>query len=530
MSRRFRAVSLGLALSVGALLTACSEQPAAGPDDTASPDIAFYTTPCSTADINALIDSTFQKPLVAKAFKVSVNLYIKLSQNGPKPAARARLYALIDQLLKLSDTVTDPVRLRKIESLIKLLYCILGDPAPPLDLVNGDAAVVTPTTGALVAARCLINCTEGGGVNDAATKLVPGNIPTSVPSAVVSIVPINNAPASGPLDTPLRQRGPYYEFTVTPALTFATPVLVGVCLNKDPQNPASDSRVRLAHNLDPSLPVNDGNVRFGNIEIISPEAVLTDLGLDCDPLTLSLLDRAFDWMLPEKLYAGGAGTGGRGGLVKNYSPFGGVVPEELVTGLPNWLFQQPSTGNPTLPSTTINDQTVDFFAAGGATTPVNGAIAQGDWTFGSAPFGDTQSDGVSFASQCNGSNGTVNYLDAVASPWSRASAGATSNASLFTYLYARRVFYASSTTSSVQLLLDNDIRTWVNGVEVTSYTVNNQTVTVEPGSFLQKEGCATFNQVLVTVPSNRVNVIAVQARDRGVASYFDASASVPTIY
>ena len=44
-----------------------------------------------------------------------------------------------------------------------------------------------------------------------------------------------------------------------------------------------------------------------------------------------------------------------------------------------------------------------------------------------------------------------------------------------------------------------------------------------PGSFLVKEGCAATNQVLVSVPRSGVNVISVQARDRGVASYFDAA-------
>ena len=121
---------------------------------------------------------------------MKINLYIKLT-SGPKPAARAKMYALIDELLKLSDTVTDPARLRKIEALIRLLYCILGDTAPPLDLVNGDAAVVTPTTGATVGARCQVDCGAGQN-NDAATKIVAGDIPVTVPSAVVSIVPINS--------------------------------------------------------------------------------------------------------------------------------------------------------------------------------------------------------------------------------------------------------------------------------------------------------------------------------------------------
>jgi hypothetical protein len=520
-----RGISYLLLLPLALAFAACAEQPNAVPDSTtdatADPtsDLLNYSTPCSTVEINALIDQIFERPVVRVAFKVSVNLYIRASTTGPRPAARARLFNLVDQLLKVSDTVTDPVKLKRIESLIRLLYCILGETAPPLDLVNGDAAVVTPTTGATVAARCTVDC--GAGLNDAATKVEPGDLPASVPSAVVSITPIT---AENPLDTPLQQRGPFYEFTVTPNVTFAQPVLVGVCLNKFvPEPDARNEQIRLAHNLDPSLPVTDGNIRFGNIEIISPAGTLADLNLACDPLVVGLLERALDWLLPEKLYAGGFGTGGRGGLVSNYSPFGGVVPEPLTTGLGNWLYQQPSTGNPEVPSTTISGAPVPFFAAGGATTPSTGAVWQGTWGFGTAPFGETQNDGVSFTSQCNGSNGTVNYALGTASLWQRASIGATSDASLFTYLYARRVFHAANTTDKVRLLLDNDIRVWINGAEVTEYTVNGSTVNVAPGAFLLKEGCAKTNQVLVSVPRTGVNVISVQARDRGVASYFDAT-------
>ena len=508
MSRRFRALSFGVALALGAFLTACSDQPAAAPDDTASPEISLYTTPCSTADINALIDVIFQKPLLAAAFKVKVNLYIKLSQNGPKPAARAKLYALIDDLLKLSDTVSDPTRLRKIEALIRLLYCILGDTAPPLDLVNGDAAVVTPTTGATVAARCQTNCETGA--NDAATKVDPGAVPVSVPSAVVSIVPISSP---DPLDTPLRQRGPFYEFTVTPSLTFANPVLVGVCLNKN--NDESDDRVRLAHNLSPSLPVMEGNIRFGNIEIISPAASIADLNLACsDPLAppVGPIGRALEWLLPAKLYAGGTGTSGRGGLVKNYSPFGGVVPDTLTYGSSNWLFVQPSTGNSTAPS---------------AYTGLDGVTPIGPWAFGGAPFGNVRDGSGSFASFCDGTNGQINYASVtIATQWLRAvdlsvpPNGISSGE--YTYLFARTVFFTRQ-SGSLDLPIDNDIQVWLDGVDVTSTLQYGESPQFADG-FLIHDYCATKNQVTLPLSNitTGVHVLAVKARDRGVASFLDA--------
>ncbi len=507
-------------LVVPALLlgvAACSDRSTAPPVTETNPDIATYQTPCSSSDIRNLVKDIFPGPL-GTLITVKINLYIALSATGPNAKTQAKLMELVADLLNAVNNgqfANNPVKLRKVESLIKLLFCVLGKQAPPLDLVNGGAAVVTPTTGAVVGAKDPLNPTA----NDAATEIKPGDVPANVPSVVVSVVPITGN--TGPLDTPLQQRGPFYEFTTTPAIRFANPVLVGACLNK--ANDESDNRVRFAHNLNPSSPVTPGNIRFGNIEIISPESDLTSLDLSCDPLTIGFLEKALDLFLPTKLYAGGLGTGGRGGKVSEYSPFGGVVVEPLGFGLSNWLFRQPSTGDATIPSTTQGAASVPFFAEGGATTPVNGVIAQGTWTFGSAPFGEVRNSDGSFAPQCNGTGGTINYDLGTASLWLRAGAAATTNPAQYTYLLARRVFYSASATDKVQLALDNDIRTWINGVEVTSYTVDGQNVSVTPGSFLVKEGCAATNQVLVSVPRSGVNVISVQARDRGVASYFDAA-------
>ncbi len=516
MLRAFRHLRLAIPV-IFLIATACSDRSTAPPIAETNPDIATYQTPCSATDIRNLVKDIFPGPL-GTLITIKINLYITLSATGPNARTQAKLMEVVADLLNGVNSgqfANNPVKLRKVESLIKLLYCVLGQQAPPLDLVNGGAAVVTPTTGAVVGAKDPANPTA----NDAATQVKVGDVPANVPFVVVSVVPITGS--TGPLDTPLQQRGPFYEFTVTPRIRFNTPVLVGACLNKAFDE--SDARVRFAHNLSPSSPVTPGNIRFGNIEIISPESDLTTLSLSCDPLTIGFFERALDLLLPSKLYAGGLGTGGRGGKVSEYSPFGGVVVEPLGFGLNNWLFRQPGTGDATVPATTQGAQSVPFFAEGGATTPVNGIIAQGTWTFGSAPFGDVRNSDGSFAPQCNGSGGTINYDLGVASLWQRAGAAGTSNPALYTYLVARRVFYSANTTDKVQLALDNDIRTWINGVEVTSYIVDGQNVSVTPGSFLVKDGCATTNQVLVSVPRTGVNVISVQARDRGVASYFDAA-------
>lgn len=517
MCRRSRNLPYALVAIMLMFAAACSDQSTAppAPPEVTNPSLLTYPTPCSKDSINALVNLVFTRPLVRAAVKVDIALFFALNQSGAKPAARAKLLQIIDKALEASVGVSDPVALRRIQSFVGLLYCVLGESPPtPIDLVNGGAQVVNPGETVVVGAPDLVN-----GGNNAATEVKGVAVPT-----LVSITP-----CVGGLDTPLEQKGPCYDITASPTPP-AVPRLVGVCIDlftgdDSPKN----ARVRLAHNLDPVNPVTEGNIRFGNIEIISPGPSLAPLGLSCVP-GLTLLDKVADWLLPQKLFAGGQGTGGRGGLVSNYSPFSGVVVEQLTFGLPNWLFQQPSTGNPTIPSSVQAGQTVPFFAAGGATTPSNGAIWQGTWTFGLAPFGDTKSPfgppsegDVSFASPCNGDGGTVNYLLGTATLWSRSSVGATTDPSLFTYLYARRVFYSANTTDPIRLALDNDIRVWINGTEVTSYTVGGVPVTVAAGDFLAKEGCAGANQVQITVPRTGVNVISVQARDRGVASYFDAS-------
>ena len=197
---------------------------------------------------------------------------------------------------------------------------------------TSGAGLVTPAEGGLIKT----------GNQKAGTLFLPGDVSGNV---WVTITPT----ATG-LDTPLPQYGPFYEFNVAPVVSFNNPVLTGVCTDLTPLSAAQEARIRLGHNLDPSKPVAPGNIRFGNIEITAREST-APLGLSCDInlASASFLEKVANFLLPEALYAG-TGTGGSGGKVTNYSPFGSVDPGELTYGTANWLCSTPSTGNATAPS------------------------------------------------------------------------------------------------------------------------------------------------------------------------------------
>ncbi len=91
-----------------------------------------------------------------------------------------------------------------------------------------------------------------------------------------------------------------------------------------------------------------------------------------------------------------------------------------------------------------------------------------------------------------------------------------------THMLLRRTVFADPLAPVVlHLAIDNDANVWFNGTQVLSVT---------------HEGCASLDSYNVTVPSSLVNagmnVVAIQAIDRGVVAFFDmrieGDAPVPT--
>ncbi len=75
-----------------------------------------------------------------------------------------------------------------------------------------------------------------------------------------------------------------------------------------------------------------------------------------------------------------------------------------------------------------------------------------------------------------------------------------------------------ATNATIRVAIDNDIRVFVNGVEVTS-TAD----ALMSGGFATHEGCSERNSLTFTASvTSGVNWLAIQARDRGASTYVDA--------
>ncbi len=526
---------------------------------------------CSPADITALVKTILPGPLgTLVAAKLAL---LNLDRTGGRvDRARAKMFEIVDALIKAEAGglyANDPVKHGKLVALIKLLFCLVGLPQPPLDLgPDGGAAVITPTSP---------NTTVQTGNKRAATLIGTGDVPQTV------LVTITKLGSSAPwLDTQLDQYGPGYEFTVTPTVQFTDDVLAGACINSTGDF-ALDTRLRLAHN-NASGPLGTGNSRFGNIEIIAETAgELGPLGLICTP-TIGLLERMF---MPERLYAAGSPPT-TGGKVRSYSPFAAVDP--LLTVSANSATTQsgaagaavtaaPSVKVQTRNGTLINGVGVGFVptagsgsVTGGTQTTSAGIATVGSWTINAGPNtlnATATAAGLSFIGSPVsftadgalpppdfGATGYSYYLttDPASAPagWQTTSfpAGWPTGGAPFgtltycadapyslppvvtqwgigdpSYVLVRKDFYvpAGTTTVTIQVLVDNDVQVFMNGTDVS-------------GGLVTHENCANVNPispVVATVVPGAVNKLAIIAKDRGSQSYLDLKVTLgspPVIY
>jgi hypothetical protein len=567
--RRHLRICIGLLLTI--VLASCSDnnplptgpqepqQPAPEQQPNIADDAFLVAQGCSPADITALVKTILPGPLgTLVAAKLAL---LNLDRTGGRvDRARAKMFEIVDALIKAEAGglyANDPVKHGKLVALIKLLFCLVGLPQPPIDLgPDGGAAVITPTSP---------NTTVQTGNKRAATLIGTGDVPQTV------LVTITKLGTSAPwLDTQLDQYGPGYEFTVTPTVQFTDDVLAGACINSTGDF-ALDTRLRLAHN-NASGPLGTGNSRFGNIEIIA-ETVgeLGPLGLICTP-TIGLLERMF---MPERLYAAGSPPT-TGGKVRTYSPFAAVDP--LLTVSANSVTSQsgaagaavaaaPSVRVVTRNGTLINGVGVGFVptagsgsVTGGTQTTSAGIATVGSWTINAGPNtlnATATASGLSFVGSPVeftadgalpppdfGATGYSYFLttDVGSAPegWQTTSfpAGwATGGAPFGTltycadapynlppvvtqwgigdpsYVLVRKDFYvpAGTTTVTIQVLVDNDVQVFMNGTSVSDGLVTH-------------ENCANVNPVspiVATVTPGAVNKLAIIAKDRGGQSYLD---------
>jgi hypothetical protein len=311
---------LSLVIAVGLSAIACSEQPTETQQDSLAPQQPSFVTAASclsASAINTQITTLFPAgPLRQSA----LSQFKSIPPKTNKPtgtAARDKVFAFIGFVLnnyyagKLIGGLLGTTQ-TKVLDLIAAVDCYSGvapQTIPPGALdPDGAAAVITPTSP--------LTTVETG------TKHAGVQVPTGAVSQPV-LVTITRLPDSpGPLLTSLDQFPLFYEFSVSPNVTFNLNVLGGICLRDNVENA---SALRLAHNVGTS---------FGQVEILPLAAAGF---LDCSTLdNIGSLGGTgwnhFAWakalLLPAELHASATTllTTAVGGTMKKFSPFGAVDP------------------------------------------------------------------------------------------------------------------------------------------------------------------------------------------------------------
>ena len=409
-----------------AALAACSDSTPLTPNrsDALRPQAVVAACPSPT-QIQTQINTLFvggQKTAALSKFS-SVQSMVTA---GKMSQAVAKMFTLVDWTLaqyrasKLAGGQAAATQ-AKLVALTGALYCFVGLGTPSLSAAalgpDGAVAVVYPTS-----ADTVIKTATGWSEVVIPAGAVPGNQPVliSISRLPESSYETPTAPFAGPLATTLNQYPLFYEYSVSPAVTFAVPVTVGICL-RDPINLSTPpgSRLRVAHNVSPTSiavlpwatpPVLDCS------SVVTASAASVGPVLAQDPGLAGALQvgvqRTLDWLLPPRLEAAVAGTTVRGtcclgGTTRTFSPFGGVdtlgflSPRSSTSqsALPNTAVAEPPkvkiTTDPALGAQPIPGVTVTFqvISGGGtlngtlstvvATTDGNGEAGVASWELGS---------------------------------------------------------------------------------------------------------------------------------------------------
>ncbi|MEO8030883.1 MAG: hypothetical protein ABJC74_00310 [Gemmatimonadota bacterium] len=406
MSRR-----LSFAVVAAVAFAACSDPSGPTPSAPADkPDAAIFATAGCPNDVTIIkqIAALFPKGQGLEAIAEIKFLAIRLAITLRKPAtAQTLAYNLTDWTLQLYNqgklvggkSVANGAR---VSALISAVYCVAGlpDPAIPAAALGNDgaAAVILPTS----PTTTIVTPTLTAGITIAGGSVT---VPT--------IITVTRLPDDRRLLTPLDQYPLYYQFTATPALTFGSNAVVGVCIASS-LNPPDLSRLRVAHNVPDPLPTT--------IEILplapAPFLNCTNAALALGPNPslrefaawgLSVVGNQLAKLVtPEPLYAMFGATG-LGGTTRKLSPFGVVdtllmldaVSTTALTGTAG-----SSVASSDLPSVRLHTPTnvpvtnypVTFRVPTGsqgtitgsaATTDANGVATVGSWTLGTALMSDS---------------------------------------------------------------------------------------------------------------------------------------------
>ena len=308
-----------LALGCCLVAAACADRNTTQPQEPSFQTVTAGSCP-SFDVLSAAITALFPAGNDSRNSALSkLNQVQKFLTKKPAPdsaSAKTHAFNLIQFALQKFDAGAlnggqSPATQAALQALLNGVLCQVGLP-PAFGTgslgPDGAAALIFPTTGD----TDVVTDTKFGGVH------VPANNVTQPTLVVVQRLP----DFPGPLLTQLDQYPLYYEYHVVPAGAFINDVTVGLCLaaNAAPPDP---TRLRLAHNVAPYTP--------GSIQIL-PLASAPFVDCTNAPIAMASSRWGFDLahgtalmkklFLPAPLLA--MATGGVGGTVKEFSPFGAV--------------------------------------------------------------------------------------------------------------------------------------------------------------------------------------------------------------
>src|SRR5450432_455133 len=332
-----------LAVVAGALfITACSSD-SRSPTEPAPPPVEASIVPagCPTVAqtanlITTLFPARSGERLIAGAAYAVVLIYINTHHQAD---ARTLVFRLLDFTFTQFNAgkLVGGGSLATRQALLAFetgLYCTVGLPTTGLTL-PGDPGNGGTVNKVVFPSNNTQNVVTGDG--NSGVQLTPNSFNGPAVVVAISVIP----GATHPLNTTLDQYGPFYDVKVTPENAIVANLTVGLCL----ANGAEIPTVFLAHNVTQTV----NNVPTPGIEVLPPGGTIPGL---CTTQSASMSPRAmFDlamrgevgragselgsaianFVLPENAYAG---SGGKTGTTKSFSPFGGVDTKVFLTTHP----------------------------------------------------------------------------------------------------------------------------------------------------------------------------------------------------
>lgn len=295
---------------IAVLFAACSDS-SPGPTDLSAPggeaigfesaDIAAAAAMCRGSNFDETVDRLRLNPVARLLLKGKVRAFIAVAARGPGPVARVRLGELIGVLLERASNTEDDAERERIIKLIGILFCVMGEQAPELDLYAGGAAIITAASGGTATMPCTADCPPDGG-NVAGLTVPADALPPGVPFVLVSIVPTMD-----PLPTDLPTRGPNFRVSLSPAVELTRTAALAACL--DATGLPAGSELLLARGAEgpdePSLPGAEQDGELAIVPASDNTAAFAAMNLVCQPEAATAANPLLKLVLPRPLYAQG---------------------------------------------------------------------------------------------------------------------------------------------------------------------------------------------------------------------------------